>query len=51
LAVPARPRRSVLFVPGANARALDKARNLAADAIAFDVEDSVAPGEKPAARG
>jgi citrate lyase subunit beta / citryl-CoA lyase len=46
----ARPRRSVLFVPGANARALEKAKSLAADVIAFDVEDAVAPAEKPAAR-
>lgn len=45
-----RPRRSVLFVPGANARALDKARGLAADVLAFDVEDAVAPAAKPAAR-
>lgn len=45
-----RPRRSVLFVPGANPRALDKARGLAADALIFDLEDAVAPDAKPAAR-
>ncbi len=45
-----RPRRSVLFMPGSNARALVKARSLAADGIIFDLEDSVAPDEKPNAR-
>lgn len=45
-----RPRRSVLFMPGSNARALEKARNLAADGVIFDLEDSVAPDEKPRAR-
>jgi citrate lyase subunit beta/citryl-CoA lyase len=45
-----RPRRSVLFMPGANARALEKARGLPADALIFDLEDAVAPGEKEAAR-
>ena len=45
-----RPRRSVLYVPGANARALEKARDLPADAVVLDLEDSVAPGEKTAAR-
>src|SRR3954462_8472341 len=37
-----RPRRSLLFMPGSNARALEKARNLAADGIILDLEDSVA---------
>ena len=46
-----RPYRSVLYIPAANARAMDKARTLAADAIIFDLEDAVAPAEKPAARG
>jgi citrate lyase subunit beta/citryl-CoA lyase len=46
----ARPRRSVLYVPGSNAKALAKARGLAADAIIIDLEDSVAPDSKPAAR-
>jgi citrate lyase subunit beta/citryl-CoA lyase len=50
LAESPRPRRSVLFVPGSNARALDKARGLAADVLAFDLEDAVAPAAKPAAR-
>ena len=43
-------RRSALFVPAANARALEKARGLAADVIILDLEDSVAPEEKDAAR-
>ncbi len=46
----ARPRRSMLFVPGANLRALDKARGLAADGLIFDLEDSVAPESKASAR-
>jgi citrate lyase subunit beta/citryl-CoA lyase len=46
----ARPRRSALYVPGSNAKALAKARGLAADAIVIDLEDSVAPEMKPAAR-
>jgi citrate lyase subunit beta / citryl-CoA lyase len=45
-----RPRRSALFVPAANARALEKARGLATDVIILDLEDSVAPEEKEAAR-
>lgn len=45
-----RPFRSVLYIPGSKARALDKARSLAADAIIFDLEDAVAPDEKAAAR-
>jgi citrate lyase subunit beta/citryl-CoA lyase len=45
-----RPRRSVLYMPGSNARALDKARTLAADGIILDLEDSVAPEAKEAAR-
>ncbi|WP_372838404.1 CoA ester lyase [Phaeovulum sp.] len=46
----ARPYRSVLYIPGSKDRALEKARELAADAIIFDLEDAVAPDEKPAAR-
>src|SRR5271170_7525435 len=46
----ARPRRSVLYMPGSNAKALAKARSLDADAIIIDLEDSVAPDAKPAAR-
>lgn len=46
-----RPRRSVLYMPGANARALEKARELAADGLILDLEDSVAPEAKAEARG
>jgi citrate lyase subunit beta/citryl-CoA lyase len=46
----ARPRRSVLFMPGSNARALEKARNLPADGLILDLEDSVAPDAKARAR-
>jgi citrate lyase subunit beta / citryl-CoA lyase len=46
----ARPRRSVLYMPGSNARAIEKARTLPADAVILDLEDSVAPDAKPAAR-
>ena len=45
-----RPRRSVLYMPAANERALEKAKTLAADAIIFDLEDAVAPDAKEAAR-
>ena len=45
-----RPRRSVLYMPGANTRALEKARGLDCDSIIFDLEDAVAPGAKVAAR-
>ena len=45
-----RPRRSVLFMPGSNARAMEKARELAADGLIFDLEDSVAPDGKETAR-
>ncbi|WGW03918.1 HpcH/HpaI aldolase/citrate lyase family protein [Tropicibacter oceani] len=46
----ARPYRSVLYIPGSKDRALEKARTMAIDAIIFDLEDAVAPAEKPAAR-
>jgi (3S)-malyl-CoA thioesterase len=46
----ARPVRSVLYIPASKARALEKAAGLATDAIIFDLEDAVAPGEKVAAR-
>ena len=46
-----RPRRSVLYMPGANARAMEKARELACDTIIFDLEDAVAPDAKEIARG
>ena len=42
--------RSVLFVPAANARALEKARGLACDAVVIDLEDAVGPADKDAAR-
>ncbi len=45
-----RPRRSVLYMPGANDKALEKAKGLACDAIIFDTEDSVAPDMKSVAR-
>jgi citrate lyase subunit beta/citryl-CoA lyase len=45
-----RPRRSLLFMPGSNPRALEKARTLAADGIILDLEDSVAPDAKGRAR-
>lgn len=45
-----RSRRSALFVPAANARALEKARGLDCDVVILDLEDSVAPEEKDAAR-
>jgi citrate lyase subunit beta/citryl-CoA lyase len=45
-----KPRRSMLFVPGSNARALEKAQTLPADALIFDLEDSVTPDMKAAAR-
>src|SRR5215467_12195308 len=45
-----RPRRSVLYMPGANTRALEKARSLPADALIFDLEDAVAPDSKETAR-
>ena len=44
------PRRSVLYMPGANDKALEKARTLPTDAIIFDTEDSVAPDMKEVAR-
>lgn len=45
-----RPRRSVLYMPGANLRALEKARTIPADTLILDLEDSVAPDSKPQAR-
>lgn len=45
-----RPRRSVLYMPGANARAMEKSRTLPADALIFDLEDAVAPDAKVTAR-
>ena len=45
-----RPRRSVLYMPGSNQRALEKARSLPVDAVILDLEDAVAPEAKGAAR-
>src|ERR1700742_1486942 len=45
-----RPRRSVLYMPGSNARALEKARDLPADCVILDLEDAVAPEAKGQAR-
>lgn len=45
-----RPRRSVLYMPGSNARAIEKARTLAVDGIILDLEDAVAPDAKEPAR-
>ncbi len=46
-----RPRRSALYMPGSNARALEKAREIAADVLILDLEDAVAPDAKVLARG
>ena len=45
-----RPRRSVLYMPAANERALEKAKTIASDALIFDLEDAVSPESKDAAR-
>jgi citrate lyase subunit beta/citryl-CoA lyase len=45
-----RPRRSALYMPGSNARAIEKAKSLDADVVIFDLEDAVAPEEKTEAR-
>jgi citrate lyase subunit beta/citryl-CoA lyase len=45
-----KPRRSALYMPGGNPRAIEKARSLPADAVILDLEDSVAPEGKPEAR-
>lgn len=44
------PRRSVLYMPGSNTRALEKGRTLAADGLILDLEDAVAPDQKETAR-
>ena len=44
------PRRSILYMPGANARAMEKAKGLDCDSIIFDLEDAVAPDAKATAR-
>ena len=45
-----RPRRSVLYMPGSNARAIEKARTLPVDGVILDLEDAVAPEAKEQAR-
>ena len=45
-----RPRRSALYMPSSNEKALEKAKTIASDAIIFDLEDAVSPDAKPAAR-
>jgi citrate lyase subunit beta/citryl-CoA lyase len=50
MSAPIRPRRSVLFMPGSNPRALEKARSLPCDGLIFDLEDAVAPEAKETAR-
>src|SRR5437868_12011643 len=50
LRMPIRPRRSVLYMPGSNARALDKAKTLAVDGVILDLEDAVASDAKASAR-
>ncbi|MCW2845146.1 MAG: malyl-CoA thiolesterase [Nocardioides sp.] len=45
-----RPRRSVLYMPSSNERALEKAKGIACDGLILDLEDAVAPDAKPAAR-
>ena len=48
---PLRPRRSALYMPASNPRAIEKARSLPCDAVILDLEDAVAPAMKVAARG
>lgn len=50
MTVEIRPRRSVLYMPGANERALEKAKTIDADALILDLEDSVAPDSKEQGR-
>ncbi len=50
MSVTARPRRSILYMPGANTRALEKGRSLPADGLILDLEDAVAPDAKVQAR-
>ncbi len=50
MAAISRPRRSVLYMPGSNTRALEKARGLVADGLILDLEDAVAPDAKAMAR-
>jgi citrate lyase subunit beta / citryl-CoA lyase len=48
--MPIRPRRSILYMPGSNARALEKAKTLPVDGVILDLEDAVAPDAKDLAR-
>src|SRR4051794_32226987 len=48
--IPIRPRRSALYMPGSNARVIEKAKVLATDVVIFDLEDAVAPDLKAQAR-
>ncbi len=50
MVAPSRPRRSMLYMPASNPRALEKAKTIPADGLIFDLEDAVAPDQKPAAR-
>jgi len=50
MAIEIRPRRSVLYMPGSNARALEKGRDIPADGLILDLEDAVAPDSKTTAR-
>ncbi|PKN49499.1 MAG: CoA ester lyase, partial [Deltaproteobacteria bacterium HGW-Deltaproteobacteria-20] len=50
MAVTFRPRRSVLYMPGSNARALEKGKTLPVDGLILDLEDAVAPDAKVVAR-
>ncbi len=50
MAATARPRRSVLYMPGSNARALEKAKTIMADGLILDLEDAVSPDSKDQAR-
>jgi citrate lyase subunit beta/citryl-CoA lyase len=50
MTTPARPRRSALYMPASNAKAIEKARTLACDVIILDLEDAVAPEAKDLAR-
>lgn len=50
MASTARPRRSVLYMPGSNARAMEKGKSIAADGLILDLEDAVAPDAKQEAR-
>jgi len=50
MAATARPRRSALYMPGSNTRALEKAKTLAADVVILDLEDAVSPDAKAEAR-